>query len=182
MRAIDVDGKQLGVLPLTEALRLAEQRELDLVEVAPNAAPPVCRIMDYGKYRYEQTKREKEAHKKQQGGKLKEIRIRPLIEAHDYQVKLIQARDFLEKRFKIKLSMFFRGREIVHKKNGMELLNKFISDIKDYGAVESPPKMLGKLVLVTLGPVSRHAGKKETTENTENTPRTLPKGQGEGHI
>lgn len=162
-----MDGKQLGVLPLAEALRLAEQRELDLVEVAPNAVPPVCRIMDYGKYRYEQTKREKEAHKKQPGGKLKEIRIRPRIETHDYQVKLQQAKEFLEKRFKLKLSMFFRGREIVHRDTGMELLNRFISDLAGYGAVEAPPKRLGKLVLVTLGPVSRHSVKKRDEEEED---------------
>lgn len=146
---------------------MAEQRGLDLVEVAPGAVPPVCRIMDFGKYRYEQTKREKEAHKKQHSGKLKEIRIRPHIEPHDYNVKLEQARDFLHKKYKIKLSMFFRGREIVHRNAGMELLNKFINDLYEYGAVESPPKFLGKLVLITLGPVSRHSNKKEQTGDTE---------------
>lgn len=147
-------------MPLTEAIKVAEQRELDLVEVAPGAVPPVCRIMDYGKYRYEQTKRERETHKKQQGGKLKEIRIRPVIEPHDYHVKLEQAKEFLVKKNKVKLSMFFRGREIVHRNAGMNLLNKFINDLSGYGAVESPPKFLGKLVLITLGPVSRHIVKK----------------------
>lgn len=171
VRTIDVDGKQLGILPLTEALKLAEQRGLDLVEVAPNAVPPVCRIMDYGKYRYEQTKREKEAHKKQHSGKLKEIRIGPHIEPHDYQVKLTQAKDFLEKKYKIKLSMFFKGREIVHRDAGIDLLNRFINDLKDYGAIESPIKMIGKTAIVIIGPISKHTAKKiqETTEGTENT-------------
>lgn len=174
VRAIDIDGKQLGVLPLAEALRLAEQRELDLVEVAPLAVPPVCRIMDYGKYRYEQTKREKEAHKKQHGGKLKEIRIRPRIEPHDYNVKLLQAQDFLTEKNKIKLSMFFRGREIVHRNQGIELLTRFINDLKDYGAIESPMKFLGKLVLVTLGPISKHAAKPVTKdENSQNQKNNL---------
>lgn len=126
--------------------------------------------MDYGKYRYEQTKREREAHKKQHGGKLKEVRIRPLIEPHDYQVKLTQAKDFLDKKFKVKLSMFFRGREIVHRNTGIELLNKFINDLKDFGAVESPLKILGKLVLVTLGPVSKHTIKKTQGGTTEQSP------------
>ena len=139
---------------------MAEEKELDLVEVAPNAKPPVCRIMDYGKYMYEQTKREKESHKGQHSGRLKEIRIRPRIEEHDYQVKLQQAIDFLNKRSKVKLSMFFRGREIVHLDLGMKLLNKFIADLKEYGAVESPLKKLGKLVLVTLGPVAKRKPKK----------------------
>lgn len=174
MRAIDVDGKQLGVIPTQEALRLAEQRELDLVEVAPGAVPPVCRIMDYGKYRYEQTKRERETHKKHQSGKLKEIRIRPVIEPHDYMVKLEQAKEFLHKKCKVKLSMFFRGREILHRDSGMGLLKKFINDLSDFGAVESPPKTLGKLVLVTLGPVSRHTAKKvpEEKKETEGTVNT----------
>jgi translation initiation factor IF-3 len=118
--------------------------------------------MDYGKYRYEQTKREKETHKKHQSGKLKELRIRPFIEHHDYNVKLEQAKDFLHKKCKVKLSMFFRGREIVHKNSGMEVLNKFINDLNEFGAVESPPKTLGKMVLVTLGPVSsKHTPKKK---------------------
>lgn len=170
MRAIDVDGKQLGVLPTAEALKVAQQRELDLVEVAPGAVPPVCRIMDYGKYRYEQTKRERETHKKHQSGKLKELRIRPFIEHHDFNVKLEQAREFLHKKCKVKLSMFFRGREIVHRDSGMQVLNKFIADLSDCGAVESPPKFLGKLVLVTLGPVSKHVVKKtqEETQEPEN--------------
>lgn len=166
MRVIDSDGKQLGVLPTQEAIRIAEQKELDLVEVAPTATPPVCRVMDYGKYRYEQTKREHEAHKKQHAGKLKEIRIRPVIEHHDYLVKLEQAKEFLEKKDKVKLSMFFRGREILHRDAGMELLNKFVVDLADFGAVESPPKTLGKLVLVTLGPISKHSMKKQKDEST----------------
>jgi translation initiation factor IF-3 len=123
--------------------------------------------MDYGKYRYEQTKRERETHKKHQSGKLKEIRIRPFIEHHDYNVKLEQAKEFLHKKCKVKLSMFFRGREIVHKDSGMDLLNKFVDDLKEFGAVESPPKTLGKLVLVTLGPVSsKHAAKKKDETET----------------
>ncbi len=124
--------------------------------------------MDYGKYRYEQTKREKETHKKHQSGKLKELRIRPFIEQHDYNVKLEQAKEFLHKKCKVKLSMFFRGREIVHKDSGMDVLNKFINDLSEFGAVESPPKTLGKMVLVTLGPISsKHAASKKKEEGEE---------------
>lgn len=151
----------MGILPLVKALRLAEERGLDLVEVAPNVVPPVCRIMDYGKYRYEQTKREKESHKHQQATKLKEIRLRPNIEQHDYGVKLNQAKDFLEKRYKVRLNLRFRGREIVHRNAGEELLNRFVSDVKEYGAPETSPKTIGKMILVTLGPVSRQKTKKD---------------------
>ena len=155
---------------------MAEEKELDLVEVAPNAKPPVCRIMDYGKYMYEQTKREKESHKRQHSGRLKEVRIRPRIEEHDYQVKLQQAIDFLGKRSKLKLSMFFRGREIVHLDLGIQLLKKFIDDLKDYGAVETPLKKLGKLLLVTLGPISTGKTKKlKTVSQGNKSPDTAEK-------
>lgn len=140
-------------------MEISRQKELDLVEVAPKAVPPVCRIMDYGKYRYEQTKREKEANKQHQSAKLKEIRLRPKIESHDYEVKLKQAQKFLSKRHKLRLSLRFKGREIIHKELGMDLLNKFIEDIKDYGVAEKTPKRMGKLVIVTIGPVSRREKK-----------------------
>jgi len=120
--------------------------------------------MDYGKYRYEQTKRVKEQHKHQVTAKLKEIRLRPLIEQHDYEVKLHQARDFLEKRYKVRLSMRFRGREIVHKNRGIGLLNKFLEDLKDCGAQESPMKTLGKLLLLTIGPTAKQKAKKKEKE------------------
>lgn len=110
--------------------------------------------MDYGKYRYEQTKREKESHKHQQSAKLKEIRLRPNIEVHDYDVKLNKAKDFLEKKYKVKINLRFRGREIVHKAKGMEILNRFIDDLKDHGVPETRPKTIGKMTLITLGPTS----------------------------
>lgn len=116
--------------------------------------------MDFGKFRYEQTKREKEAHKHHHGTKLKEIRLRPRIESHDYNVKLNQAKEFLEKRHKVRLSLRFRGREIVHRDLGIELLHKFINDLKECGAPESNPKTIGKLILVTLGPISKSKTKK----------------------
>lgn len=160
VRTIDADGKQAGILPLSKALKLAEERGLDLVEVAPQVVPPVCRIMDYGKYRYEQTKREKESQKHQHSSKLKEIRLRPTIEEHDYTVKLNQAKEFLSKKHKVKLCLKFRGREIVYLDAGKKLLERFISELADFGAPESDPKTLGKMVLVTLGPVSKSVHKK----------------------
>lgn len=134
---------------------MAEQQGLDLVEVAPSAKPPVCRIMDYGKYRYEQTKRIREAHKHQTTIKLKEIRLRPNIETHDFETKLHHAQEFLEKRYKIRVSIFFRGRENLHKERGKEIINKFVEDLKDYGTPESPPKALGKMIIVNIGPTGK---------------------------
>ena len=158
---------------------MAEAQELDLVEVSPNSVPPVCRIMDYGKYKYEQSKREKEALKKHHNAKLKEIRIRPHIDEHDYQTKLQHAKEFLEHRDKVKVSMFFRGREIIHHDKGMVIIKKFIDDLKDYGAIESYPRKLGKLLLATVGPVSKTKSKKPKKVSAEAKPKAAdtPKGK-----
>ena len=131
---------------------MAEKQGLDLVEIAPNAQPPVCRIMDYGKYRYEQTKKVKEAKKKQHSFKVKEIKLRPNIEQHDYLTKLKHAQQFLEKNYKIKVSVIFRGRELAHRNIGHQTLNRFLEDIKDYGAVEMRPKDLGRDIVTVIAP------------------------------
>lgn len=149
---MDADGKQLGVLPTKEALRLAEERQQDLVEVAPQAKPPVCRIMDYGKYKYEQSKREKEARKKQRIITVKEVKLRPNIEQHDFLVKTRNAIRFLKSGDKVKVTIMFRGREIVHPKNGQALLDKVAAEIGDLATVEKKPKLEGKNMFMILAP------------------------------
>jgi len=132
---------------------LARMSNLDLVEVAANADPPVCRIMDYGKYRYEQTKKEKVAKKHQHATRLKEIRLRPNIDEHDLAVKEKRAREFLEHGFKVKVSLRFRGREITHLHLGKEVLDKLAANVQDAGAVEMTPKLVGRFLTIVIGPI-----------------------------
>ena len=162
MRTIDADGAQLGVIPTSQALAVAHTRGLDLVEVAPTATPPVCRIMDFGKYKYEQTKREREARKHQHATKLKEIKLRLNIDPHDYDTKLNHMRDFLEDGDKVKVSVFFRGREQAHPEYGEQLMQRVIRDVSEIGRAEVPPKQIGRSIHMMLGPV-RGGKKKETT-------------------
>ncbi|WP_188647842.1 translation initiation factor IF-3 [Marinithermofilum abyssi] len=152
VRLIDAQGNQLGIKPLREALRLAQEAELDLVNVAPQAKPPVCRIMDYGKYRYEQSKREKEARKKQKTIQVKEIRFSPSIEEHDVQTKLRNVKKFLKKGDKVKLSIRFRGREITHQELGRSILDRMAEEVKDLGEVERKPKLEGRHMIMILSP------------------------------
>lgn len=168
MRAIDADGNQLGVIPTSQALSVAQQRGLDLVEVAPNATPPVCRIMDFGKYKYEQTKREREARRHQHSTKLKEIKIRLNIDPHDYETKLNHMREFLLEGMKVKVSLMLRGRENAHPELGNKLMQKVIEDIQGSGRAEMPPKLMGRNIHMLLSP-ARGAGKKKTqsTDNNE---------------
>lgn len=149
---MDADGNQLGVLPLREALRIAEERQLDLVEVAPQAKPPVCRIMDYGKFRYEQSKKEKEAKKKQKIITVKEVKLRPNIEDHDFNVKAKNAIRFLKDGDKVKVTIMFRGRQIVHPDLGRQLLVRLANEVADLANVERPPKLEGKNMIMILTP------------------------------
>jgi translation initiation factor IF-3 len=142
----------LGVVSVPEALEKAEEHGLDLVEVSPNADPPVCKILDYGKYKYEQQKKAAEARKKQKTIDVKEVKIRPSIEEHDYEVKLRNARRFLEDGDKVKVTMRFRGREIAHQDIGMELLNKFQEDLLELGKVELSPKFEGRQIIMVMAP------------------------------
>lgn len=142
----------IGVVSLDEALRKAEEAGLDLVEISPNAAPPVCKILDYGKYKYEQQKKANEARKKQKTVDVKEVKIRPSIEEHDYGVKLKNARRFLESGDKVKVSMRFRGREMSHQEIGMEVLERFKSDLEDTGKPEMGPKLEGRQMIMILVP------------------------------
>ncbi|UUX35541.1 translation initiation factor IF-3 [Fundicoccus culcitae] len=153
LRLIGDNGEQIGVKSLEDALTLAESFGLDLVLVSPQAKPPVARIMDYGKYRFEMQKKEKEQRKNQKIVSVKEVRLSPSIEEHDYQTKLRQAIKFLENGDKVKASIRFRGRAITHKELGREVLEDFIADTKDYSVVESHPKMEGRSMFIILAPL-----------------------------
>ncbi|HEB78826.1 MAG TPA: translation initiation factor IF-3 [Methylothermaceae bacterium] len=152
VRLIGPDGEQIGVVPLAEALRIAEDAGLDLVEVAPQADPPVCRIMDYGKYRFEQSKKLQAAKKKQKQIQVKEIKFRPGTGESDYQIKLRNLIRFLEEGDKAKVTVRFRGREMAHKELGMELLKRIEKDLEDYAVVEQHPKMEGRQMVMVLAP------------------------------
>lgn len=154
VRLIGPNGDQLGIKKLREALQLARESNLDLVNVSPNAKPPVCRIMDYGKYRYEQSKRAKAARKKQKVVTVKEVRLSPTIEEHDFQTKLRSARRFLSKGDKVKCSIRFRGREITHQSIGRDLLNRIAEELKDEADVERRPKLEGRNMIMILAPAS----------------------------
>ncbi|MFC4075729.1 translation initiation factor IF-3 [Salinithrix halophila] len=152
VRLIDAQGTQLGIKPFREALRMAQEADLDLVNVAPQAKPPVCRIMDYGKYRYEQSKREKEARKNQKTVQIKEVRFSPSIEEHDVHTKLRNVKKFLNNGDKVKLSIRFRGREITHQDLGRKILNRMAQEVKDIGDVERQPKLEGRQMIMILSP------------------------------
>lgn len=152
VRLIDPDGKQVGVIPTEQALAKAQEFGLDLVEVSPNADPPVCKIMDYGRYRYEQTKKKQEAKKKQAAFKLKEIKVRPKTGEHDLQVKVGHIKEFLAKRDKVKVTVMFRGREIALSQMGMALLEKIALQIQDVAVVEQSPKFDNRTLFMILAP------------------------------
>ncbi|WP_181349965.1 translation initiation factor IF-3 [Thalassobacillus sp. CUG 92003] len=154
VRLIDVNGDQLGVKSRQEALDIAENANLDLVMVAPNAKPPVCRVMDYGKYRFEQQKKEKEARKKQTTIKVKEVRLSPGIGEHDFNTKLRNARKFLGNGDKVKVAVRFRGRAITHKELGREVLDRMADECKDVSQVETKPKMEGRNMFMMLAPIA----------------------------
>lgn len=152
VRVIDPEGNQLGILTPEEALSAARGRGLDLVEVSPNSQPPVCRIMDFGKFKYEQSKREREARKKQHVTELKELRLRPKIDDHDFEVKMRNARRFLEEGNKVKIAVRFRGREIVHRDLAEAKLVGLASDLAELGSVERTPIMEGRQLIMILAP------------------------------
>lgn len=152
VRVIDPDGKQLGILPLKEAMKTAEEQGLDLVEVAPNASPPVCRIMNYGKYKYQQSKRVQEARKHQTIIQVKEVKVRPRTEEHDFQFKLRHVKRFLSEGNKVKISTLFRGREIAYPEFGREILKRFVEGVKDVAVIEQPPRLEGRNMTLILSP------------------------------
>ena len=155
LRVIDADGMQLGVLPRREALRLADERDLDLVEVAPNANPPVAKLMDFGKYQYEKAKREREARKSRKEIEIKEVRLRPKTDEHDVNFKVRQARTFLENGAKVKVRMRFRGREIYNLDVARAQFERFTEDLTDVGVIEQRPRFEGRTMLMILAPISK---------------------------
>jgi len=152
IRLIGAEGEQLGIVELSRGIELAEERELDLVEVAGNVKPPVCRVMDFAKFKYDQEKKEREAKHHQKRVLIKEIRVKPNIEDHDYQVKLRHALEFLEKGNKVKVNLFFRGREMAHKEIGKRVLDKFISDMSKEGQMEKSPSFEGRVMSMVFAP------------------------------
>jgi translation initiation factor IF-3 len=152
---IDDAGEQLGVLDLDSALQAASNRGLDLVEVSPTAKPPVCRIMDYGKYKYQQSKRAAEAKKKQARVEIKEVKLRPKTDEHDYQFKLKNARRFLGEGNKVKVTIMFRGREVTHPEFGRRILMRVAEDVQDLGQAETNPNMAGRFMNMVIGPLKK---------------------------
>ncbi len=173
IRVIDENGKQLGIMTPKEGMRIAQQKGLDLVEVAPKASPPVCKIMDYGKYMYEQKKRAREAKKHQKTAELKEIRFKYDIADHDYQFKLRHAEKFLRSGKRVKISIIFRGREVVHADLGRKMLEKFAADLSHVGSIEQYPRMDGRMMSILLvpNPEMTEKGDDEDAEDEEQQKR-----------
>ncbi|NLU50152.1 MAG: translation initiation factor IF-3 [Syntrophomonadaceae bacterium] len=160
VRLIDDNGEQIGIVPVREALQRAYEKNLDLVEVAPGARPPVCRLMDFGKFRYEQSKRDKEARKKQKIITIKEVKMRPKIDNHDFLVKAKNAKRFLENGDKVKVTIMFRGREISHAQLGQQLCIRLAEELSSVGAIEREPKVEGRNMIMILTPRSDNANLK----------------------
>ena len=184
MRLVDENGEQLGVKPTAEAIEYALGKDLDLVEVAAQADPPVAKVMDYGKYRYEQEQKAKLARKHQVSINVKEIKLRPKIGVHDYETKKGHVVRFLNQRAKVKVTIMFRGRETSHPERGRDLLMRLADDVKEIGAVESPPLLDGRNMVMMLGP-TKNAGVAprdpgDTDAKTEETQRSEEAIQGDG--
>ncbi|WP_183359723.1 translation initiation factor IF-3 [Geomonas limicola] len=155
VRVVGADSEQLGILPLREALALAESQQLDLVEVSPTAVPPVCRIMDYGKFKYQQAKKQAEAKKKQIQVELKEVKLRPKTDTHDLEFKVKHVRRFLEEGNKAKITVVFRGREITHQELGMAALERITAELADIAVVEVRQKMEGRSMFMIVAPKAK---------------------------
>ena len=158
MRLIDKEGENVGVVDINDAMNMAAEASLDLVEIVPNAEPPVCRIMDYGKFRFSQSKQKGAAKKKQKKTQVKEIKMRPGTDIGDYNIKLGKLTEFLSNGDKAKVTIRFRGREMAHRELGMDMLKRVEADLAEYGTVEQFPKMEGRQMIMVLGPVKREKG------------------------
>ena len=152
VRVIAEDGKQLGIMSSIEALTLAQEKNLDLIEIAPKANPPVCKIIDYGKFMYQKTKREKENKKTQHQIKIKEVKFRPNIDVHDYQTKINHAKEFIKDGNKVRFICMFRGREMLHKELGMKLIQKAVAELEEIAITETPSKLQGRFLSIVLSP------------------------------
>ena len=155
VRLIDADGSQVGVVSIAEAQEMADEAGLDLVEISPHADPPVCKVLDYGKYKYEAQKKANEARKKQKIIEVKEIKMRPGIEEHDYQVKMRSVRKFIGNGDKVKMTIRFRGREMAHQELGLEMMHRIKKDLEEHGTVDQDPKMEGRQITMVLAPVKK---------------------------
>jgi translation initiation factor IF-3 len=171
VRVIGPDHKQLGVFPLNDALNLARQHGVDLVEISPNAVPPVCRLVEFGKFRYELAKKEKESKKHQHASTVKEVQLSPRIDPHDLSIKLQHAIDFLCDDMKVKVALKFKGRELAHTEIGFDVINKFIADVAPYGHPDFQPKLMGKSINLMISPLPRNKRAKNP-----NAPETEPSG------
>jgi len=178
VRVIGSDGKQLGILPLGDALNLARAAGVDLVEIAPNATPPVCRVVDFGKYRYEQAKRDKESKKHQHANKVKEVQLSPKIDPHDLGVKIEHAIDFLCEDMKVKIALKFRGREMAHTEFGFQVINKFLDAVAPFGHPDFQAKLIGRGINVMISPLPRNKRAKNPrqpeAEDHEPAPQERP--------
>jgi translation initiation factor IF-3 len=159
VRVVTQEGEQLGIFPIRDALRLAAERNLDLVEVAPSAKPPVCRIMDYGRFRYEQAKKDRDARKKQHQVTIKEVKLRPRIDEHDFVVKAKNAERFLKEGDRVKATIMFRGREIVHVDLGRDVLDRLVAFVQDIAIVERPARVEGRNMTMFLVPKDHSTSK-----------------------
>ena len=177
VRVISHTGEQIGIISLQEALARADEAGLDLVEIVPGSNPPVCKIINFGKFRYDQTKREKESKKSQHQIKIKEIKLKPNIDLHDLETKLRHARDFIAKGYKVKITCMFRGRELSHPEIGEKVVRKFCEQLEDIAMLESPIKMLGRILTVVLAPGAKK--KKETTTKPAVQPAISKEGTAE---
>lgn len=162
IRCIAANGELVGVIPTEQALRLAANSDLDLVEVSPNANPPVCRIMDFGKYKYEEVRKSKALRRHQLAAQVKEIKFHVNVDDHDYHTKMVHIQDFLKKRCRVKTSVVFRGRENEHREMGYNLLKRLIKDCEEYGLPDSSPRLFGKTLVMMLHP--QHAVKPSKDE------------------
>jgi len=176
VRVINEDGSQVGVMTAREALTMAQAQGMDLVEVSPTSRPPVCRIMDYGKFKYEQNRKARKARKNQHQMQLKEVKLRPKIEEHDYNFKVQHARQFLEARDKVKFTVMFRGREIAHQEIGYRLIEKVIALLADIATVESSPRFEGRTITTVLMPKPPKTGTPEKSPAGETRPASSSAG------
>lgn len=176
VRVIGVDGKQLGILSLGDALNQARANGVDLVEIAPNATPPVCRLVDYGKFRYEQAKKDKESKKHQHASTVKEVQLSPRIDPHDLGVKTNHAIDFLCEDMKVKVTLKFRGREMAHTEYGFQVVNKFLQDIAPFGHPDFQPKLIGRGINVMISPLPRNKRAKNPRQTEGGSEIAAPAG------
>lgn len=167
VRVIGATGEQIGIIPLYEALAMAEDQGLDLVEIVPTSTPPVCKIMNFGKFRYDQSKREKENKKATHQIKVKEVKLKPNIDVHDLETKIRHARDFLMSGNKVKVTCTFRGREMMHPEVGEKVMKQLCQELEEISTAESPAKMMGRMLLVVLAPAVKK--KKEGVKTNEGT-------------